>query len=510
MPNNNKVQLQSNNRNDYWRYYGLQFDPFVSGVAHSNPIYMVPRWEEYCDLLHYLCRTTNALLLLTGVAGSGKTAFMQQFIAQFDDATYRCQLNGTPMLDVAGVIQAMQQSFGLSLVEADTNAEEPLEALVMNIQQLSRSCLLIIDDAHKLNETVFQMLLNLVKQQSETQMRLHILLLGMPPLEEMLVQVLKKTNNERELMHVTHLEPLTLAETQQYIRHCLLLAGLPAAMPLSSANIARIHYLSEGIWERINVVARQLLIDNMYPSKLQVALDFFQDHKTQVIGTTILCVVLIFVAIILGRNKQIPHFSTVFSWPTFNHYSDHAPDNALEKKQTTVSPVVKEPVVSQQKTETSNKVSEISTSSSAVAKIPATHPSLQPMFDFSPYQIHTPKIQPAVIPKLHPKEVATHTHISKTKAIPNSQYYTIQLVGLSTEKSARAFISENGLSGRAKFVHTQRAGKDWYVLILGEYATMQQAQLAIQKLPKKLQAYHPWPRKIATLQPGAQPSVHHS
>lgn len=565
----NDARVITSDRGNYWRYYGLRCDPFAPGML-SNEIYAVPRWEEYCDLLHYLCHSSNALLVATGIKGSGKTTFMHQFMTQLDEATHQCQLLATPALDIEQITAILVKEFSLAAPHGES-LEDQFESLAISFQQCKNPCMLIIDDAHRLSETTLQMLLYLIKQQSEAQMRLHILLLGTPQLNEVFAR-LTAEEGERELMHHLSLEPLTLEETHRYIKHRLAVAGLPAAVPLSQATINRIHNLSEGILGRINVVARQALIDGMRQPQLHAALDFVRTYQTQFLGGSILLMVLIFMAIMLARGNQVPHFSMHFSLPKF-HQASPAPkvEHKVEKAVTEYKPVV-----APKKVEPINKPAVMTTPTPAPVMKAVTNnaviASMQPAFDFSPYQTHiipvsessnpptnapikqtkhaevsarpvnTPNkepvveikksetthelvativpatteaaastVAPAPAPVIAPakKKAITKTAVHQSQqpiAVPgwllkaNPQHYTIQLIGLSTEQGARDFIADNNLVGHATFVRTHRLTKDWYVLVMGEYATIPEVKAAIQKLPQDLQGYHPWVRKLASVQ----------
>lgn len=557
----NDARVITSDRGNYWRYYGLHCDPFAPGML-SNEIYAVPRWEEYCDLLHYLCNSSNALLVVAGIKGSGKTTFMHQFMAQLDEATHVCQLLGTPALGVEQITTAMTKEFGITDAHGES-LEELSESLAVNIQQSSRPCVLIVDDAHRLHENVLQLLLLLIKQQSESQMRLHILLLGTPHLNAVYNR-LTAADGEQELVHQVNLEALTLEETHRYIKHRLAIAGLPAAVPLSQATINRIHNLSEGVIGRINVVARQALIDGMRQPELHAALDFVRSRKTQFIGGGIVLTAMIAMAIMLGRGSQLPHFNMHFSLPKIYH---SAPANTykadVKKTETVRSTTATHTAIPEvKKTEVVNIPAVVSRS-----EIPVLSESakafIQPAFDFTPKSaaksVVTASTAPAAKPVVKTKESVkkfaekpliqnkvvadtdefVETKISPSSAIPktvvpkqnvvpaakkvsaqtsapalmsgwlqkaNPQHYTVQLIGLSTEQGIRNFIADNHLGANATYIRTHRRTKDWYVLVIGQYDSIQQAQAAIQNMPKSLQGFHPWVRKIAALQQTLNPS----
>lgn len=532
----NDTRVIASDRGNYWRYYGLHCDPFSPAML-SNEIYPIRRWEEYCDLLHYLCNSSNALLIVAGIKGSGKTTFMHQFMAQLDEATHICQLLGTTALSVEQITAAMTKEFGIAASHGE-NLEELSESLAMNIQQSSRSCMLVIDDAHRLHENVLQLLLLLIKQQSESQMRLHILLLGTPHLN-VVYNRLVAADGEHELIHQVNLESLTLEETHRYIKHRLAVAGLPAAVPLSQATINRIHNLSEGVIGRINVVARQALIDGMRQPELHAALDFVRSYKTQFIGGGILLTAMIAIAIMLGRGSQLPHFNIHFALPSIHHAVPVNTNVADVKKTEEIQSAIVTPgaIPEVKKTEAVNMPTVVSRNEASVLS-ESTKALMQPAKPVAAASTiitksvpHTPQsvVQNKVTADAD-EVVEVKTNLTRTiqktvvaKKInrkssasgakrgwlqkANPQHYTVQLIGLSTEQGMRDFIANNHLGPSATYIRTHHRTKDWYVLVMGQYDNMQQAQAAIRNMPRSLQDFHPWVRKIATMQQTFNQSV---
>jgi len=80
--------------------------------------------------------------------------------------------------------------------------------------------------------------------------------------------------------------------------------------------------------------------------------------------------------------------------------------------------------------------------------------------------------------------------------------YTLQLLGSYKPSDLQQFIRTHQLKNKAQVYHTYFRGKDWYVLILGNYKTFHQAEAAIKQLPPSLQKQHPWVKPMAIVQHG--------
>ena len=90
----------------------------------------------------------------------------------------------------------------------------------------------------------------------------------------------------------------------------------------------------------------------------------------------------------------------------------------------------------------------------------------------------------------------------------NPWRYTIQLLGSEQEKSLQEFIRQNKIENRTSVIRAQLNGKDWYVLILGNYPDEKTARTELTQLPTALKKTSPWPRTLGSLQ-AAVVEAHH-
>jgi len=72
-----------------------------------------------------------------------------------------------------------------------------------------------------------------------------------------------------------------------------------------------------------------------------------------------------------------------------------------------------------------------------------------------------------------------------------SDHYTIQINASSSLESLMVFVKQHKLVNY-QIYETNRLQKPWYVLIKGDYATIEDAKNAIKLLPQELQKSKPW------------------
>ncbi|MDF1797140.1 MAG: SPOR domain-containing protein [Coxiellaceae bacterium] len=95
--------------------------------------------------------------------------------------------------------------------------------------------------------------------------------------------------------------------------------------------------------------------------------------------------------------------------------------------------------------------------------------------------------------------IASHT--SDTTAVDKeAKRYTLQIMAVHHLDVLKQFLSSHHLGQQASYYHTYFQNKNWYVLIYGDYPSVQQAKQAMHTLPKNVQRMHPWVKSYRTVQ----------
>jgi septal ring-binding cell division protein DamX len=76
-------------------------------------------------------------------------------------------------------------------------------------------------------------------------------------------------------------------------------------------------------------------------------------------------------------------------------------------------------------------------------------------------------------------------------AAPAEERYTLQLIGFRSQGSIAPFVREHGLIGEARWLRTPGRGRDWYLVLLGDFGSRQEAQDAVRTLPAGLSGLSP-------------------
>ncbi|MDH3513433.1 MAG: AAA family ATPase [Gammaproteobacteria bacterium] len=207
----------------YESFYGLKEKPF-SLLPDPAFLYLSRQHEMAITLLEYSLENQAGFCVITGKAGTGKTTLLRRLLNQIGE-------------DVSiGLITNTHHSFGellrwilhsFSLDDSGSNRARQHQVFVdylIGQYSKNRRTMLIIDEAQNMSPEALEELRMLSNINSEKDLLLQVILVGQPPLRE----VLRRPELEQFAQRVAvdyHLDPLNGEETCGYIRHRLLVAG---------------------------------------------------------------------------------------------------------------------------------------------------------------------------------------------------------------------------------------------------------------------------------------------
>lgn len=514
---------------NYWQHYGLKSDPFAVELRDDG-YFPIPRWEEHLDLLQFLCHYNNVLLVVAGNSSSGKSTLARQFHKQVQDSMRVCEIKANSSFSPEQLIQTLSEQFHVTLTTEATH-EEQLDQLIATIQESQKICLVLVDDAHLLSNPVLNNMLYLLRQQSESQMKLHILLFGEPHLQNNLIRVCQAQGEGEDLIHTINLGLFSLDETEKYLEYRLTKAGFDE-MPLIQTVINRIYKLSAGAPGRINRIARRTLLNDLTKRLPEVKEGFMRKNQTRLIGGTLFILMAAVLSVAIHSFRTSNGFGLTpdqpsntlmplnqVSGPGVNSVNDGLVHAAITPLSAVPAPVdanmtsesapplmedapsltgatplsVPAPVPAQETLSVTSTEPVAATTTSAMAQdnrmLQATLAAANSLQPVSKSEVTQPKT-PVVDANFSPE--------ARLLAIPSTQF-GLQLSGLRKEAAVKRFIADNKLIDKASYYHTQLNGNDWYVIIYGQFKSPADAKAAISNLPEDVQSLKPWVRSYASI-----------
>lgn len=241
----------------YETFYGLREKPF-SLIPDPDFLFLGRLHGAALNMLEYALRGQASFTLISGEVGCGKTILVRRFLRMIDRATTVGSITNTPRSS-GHLLEHILLAFDLNYRgKSEVEQYETLIGFLREQQALGRRCVLIIDEAHNLDEDSLEELRMLSNVNVDKSLALQVILVGQPEILERL-----NTRALRQLVQRIsvnfRLLPLTFFETRRYIRHRLRVAGGSPDI-FEPKSIALVHLLSGGIPRLINILCDAALV----------------------------------------------------------------------------------------------------------------------------------------------------------------------------------------------------------------------------------------------------------
>jgi type II secretory pathway predicted ATPase ExeA len=264
----------------YLQFYRLRSAPF-SLLPDADFLYMTKRHRRALNLLEYGLISQAGFVVITGEVGAGKTTVVRRFLRsrRVGDFAVGLVTNATPTF--GGLMSWVSMAFGLEHRDRDHIAlyNQFVEFVVARYAEGKRT-LVIVDEAQNLTVDMLEDLRMLSNINNEKDLLLQVVLVGQPELLATLKRPDLRQFAQRISVHY-HLSPISCADTIQYIRHRLSVAGgsFDLFEPLACAAV---YYFAGGVPRLINLLCDQAMVygfaDELPGISLQTILDVVADR----------------------------------------------------------------------------------------------------------------------------------------------------------------------------------------------------------------------------------------
>ncbi|HSW04691.1 ExeA family protein [Aquabacterium sp.] len=247
----------------YVQRFGLAHEPF-SIAPDPRFLFMSERHREALAHLLFGLQGGGGFVVLTGEIGAGKTTVCRCFLERVP-AQCNVAYIFNPRLTDTELLKTICDEFRITVPDAGSNPPtikhylDPLNAFLLQAHAQGRNNVLIIDEAQNLSATLLEQLRLLTNLETTERKLLQIILIGQPELREMLARPELAPLAQRVIARY-HLQALSEAESEAYIRHRLGVAGFSGALPFDAAALRRIHALARGVPRRINLLCDRALL----------------------------------------------------------------------------------------------------------------------------------------------------------------------------------------------------------------------------------------------------------
>lgn len=242
----------------YEKFYGLRIKPFR---LSPDPQFFFTSATHKSALayLQYGLYQSEGFVVVTGGAGTGKTMLIRTLLSALSRREMVIGELMTTQLQPDDLLRLIAAAFRLDPLGAKSEVLGRLHTFLVGRARAGQRVLLVIDEAHNLPQSSFEELRMLSNLQQGAHALLQCILLGQPPLRDLLARAQMEQLQQR-VIAAHHLHPLGVEETREYILHRLRKAGWCGDPAFSADAVVLIYRYSQGIPRRINSLCDRLLL----------------------------------------------------------------------------------------------------------------------------------------------------------------------------------------------------------------------------------------------------------
>lgn len=238
-------------------HWGFSRNPFGKDLAPSM-LHGSARHQEAVARLSW-CINEGAIGVVTGEVGAGKTVSIRAATSALDASRFSVIYLPNPTVGVRGIyatiVSALGQSPKFYRVSLCPQARDALSA---ERDERGRQVVLIVDEAHLLDNECLEELRMLTCSEMDSTSPMSLLLVGQPTLRRRIKLGQFAALDQRIALRYA-LSGMDRHETGNYIEHHLKLAGRSDTL-FSDDAIDLIHQVSRGLPRAVNNLAVQSLI----------------------------------------------------------------------------------------------------------------------------------------------------------------------------------------------------------------------------------------------------------
>lgn len=260
--------------------FGLSVHPF--GISpRLDFLYKSGAFEESIAHLVYGLDNSEAIIMITGAIGTGKTMAIQSFLSFLGDR-YLSALVTNTSVDAKELLKLVLEDLGVPL-EPGADKSDLLIAFKKFLIASGRDgkrIIVVIDEAQNLSREALEEIRLLTNLGQGEEQPVQIVLSGQPELEAALKRPDLAQLRQRIRVHYK-LAPLSRRELEEYVDHRMTVAGGSAGV-YSKGALDRIYELSTGVPRVVNTLCGEALLAAYVAGRLKVEARDLDDQQPEV------------------------------------------------------------------------------------------------------------------------------------------------------------------------------------------------------------------------------------
>jgi len=268
-------------------YYKLSADPFR---LSPDPRFCFPHrtYRKAMTYMRHALQRAEGFIVITGQPGMGKTTLINDLFRGISSD----QINIARLVSTQLVADDLLRlvAYELDLDPAGIDKASVLNRVGQFLKQQHREgrrTLLVVDEAQDVTGEALEELRLLTNLQVDGQQLLQIFLVGQEELRD-LVSAPTLVQLHQRVIAAAHIDPLSGAETREYIKHRLRRVGWEGDPLISNQAYTMIHRFSRGIPRQINQICSRLLLHGSIEERHRLGLQDLQIVIDELYGEMLL------------------------------------------------------------------------------------------------------------------------------------------------------------------------------------------------------------------------------
>jgi type II secretory pathway predicted ATPase ExeA len=245
-------------------FYALTDTPFAKDIS-AEDLLTTDAFTELHRRLEYM-RERCGLMLLTGEAGTGKTAAVRAFVQQLNPSIYKVVYVPLSTVTPLDFYTQLNSQFGGRFSTRKSALFKNLQQAVRDyVENAKKTPILVLDEAQCLPDRTLDEIPIILNFKMDSVDPLLMILIGHPDLARRLTRPMFRNLYQRILLNY-QLPPLSEDETRDYVTHHLKLVGGKTPIFSDSAYLA-LYKTSGGLCRLLNRLCLAALHRGAYLQK---------------------------------------------------------------------------------------------------------------------------------------------------------------------------------------------------------------------------------------------------
>jgi len=461
------------------------FDDAQGDSSFTPPQLTLSQFKQL-ELIQHLTSYSELFISVIGDVGSGKTILASALAASREEPEHTIMMDADIMVGIPSILQRVAEFLNLASLSSDVSqAIQQITVALAELQAQGESLLVIIDEADQLDLETLQGLAQLADLEKQT---LKFILFGSAELEANVLSIQASTPP----VHIVHMALITEEETVQLIEEYF-----PEAKAWDLNLVKKIYQQSQGNPGHALLLADEIQNRNSGNKNSADYQGKFNFPMTHIVAISAVALVVIGAIFYQQHNTQDQELSsapvaqdvTGEDQPVFKE-----PEKLMTPEEALAKAGLKDETVDYNFSEPTEVVAEPEVKSLSSAQQPQDNTIVE--------KVASIKSVEATIPPVAKPSQSSYQHDEMALLALDGDGYVVQLLGSYSKEGAVSFVRKNqpAMSATLYLYKTAHKGKDWYVVVAGNYLSRASAKQGVQKYPRALRSQQPWIRQTKSVQ----------